>query len=88
MQEKQDFRATSLETLRQMVASGTGITLLPQLASSGAYGHARGVSIVPFARPAPVRHIGALWRKTTARGAAINAVCEVIAEAAARQVQA
>ncbi|HYP81473.1 MAG TPA: LysR substrate-binding domain-containing protein [Steroidobacteraceae bacterium] len=88
VQEKQDFRATSLETLRQMVASGTGITLLPQLASSGAYGHARGVAIVPFARPAPVRHIGALWRKTTARGAAINAVCEVIAEAAARQVQA
>src|SRR5690606_25882695 len=32
-QEKQDFRATSLETLRQMVASGGGITLLPQLAS-------------------------------------------------------
>src|SRR6188768_1773615 len=30
--EKQDFRATSLETLRQMVASGVGITLLPELA--------------------------------------------------------
>ena len=88
VQEKQDFRATSLETLRQMVASGTGITLLPQLASSGAYGHARGISIVPFAKPAPVRHVGALWRKTTARGAAIEAVCEVIAEVAGKQVQA
>jgi len=88
VQEKQDFRATSLETLRQMVASGTGITLLPQLASSGAYGHARGISIVPFARPAPVRHIGALWRKTTARGTAIEAVCEVIAEVAGKQAQA
>jgi LysR family hydrogen peroxide-inducible transcriptional activator len=86
-QEKQDFRATSLETLRQMVASGSGVTLLPQLASSGAYGHARGVTVVPFARPAPVRHIGALWRKTTARGPAIEAVCEVVAEAASRQVQ-
>ena len=86
VQEKQDFRATSLETLRQMVASGTGITLLPQLASSGAYGHARGISIVPFARPAPVRHIGALWRKTTARGAAIEAVCDVISETSARQL--
>ena len=32
--EKQDFRATSLETLRQMVASGGGITLLPALASA------------------------------------------------------
>lgn len=87
-QEKQDFRATSLETLRQMVASGSGITLLPQLASSGAYGHARGVTVVPFARPAPVRHVGALWRKTTARGAAIEAVCDVIAETAVRQAQA
>jgi LysR family hydrogen peroxide-inducible transcriptional activator len=87
-QEKQDFRATSLETLRQMVASGGGITLLPQLASTGAYGHARGVAIVPFAKPAPVRHIGALWRKSSARTAAIAAVCDVIAETAGKQVQA
>lgn len=87
-QEKQDFRATSLETLRQMVASGSGITLLPQLASTGAYGNARGVTTVPFAAPAPVRHIGALWRRTSARGAAIEAVCDVIAETAAKQVGA
>jgi LysR family transcriptional regulator, hydrogen peroxide-inducible genes activator len=86
--EKQDFRATSLETLRQMVASGAGITLLPQLASLGAYGSARGVAIVPFARPAPVRRIGALWRRTSARGVAINAVCDVIAEAAPRFLDA
>jgi LysR family hydrogen peroxide-inducible transcriptional activator len=87
-QEKQDFRATSLETLRQMVASGGGITLLPQLASSGAYGNARGVATVPFAPPAPARHIGALWRRTTARTASIEAVCDVIAEAAMKQVGA
>ena len=86
--EKQDFRATSLETLRQMVASGSGITLLPQLAASGAYGNARGVVTVPFARPEPVRHVGALWRKTSARGAAIDAVCGIIAEAAEKQVGA
>jgi LysR family hydrogen peroxide-inducible transcriptional activator len=78
--EKQDFRATSLETLRQMVATGAGITLLPELAGRGAYGNARGVVIRPFARPAPVRHVGAVWRKTTARRAAIEAVCEIIAE--------
>ncbi|HUG72046.1 MAG TPA: LysR substrate-binding domain-containing protein [Steroidobacteraceae bacterium] len=85
-QEKQDFRATSLETLRQMVASGGGVTLLPLLASSGAYGNARGVATVPFAPPAPARHIGALWRRTTARSASIKAVCDVIAEAALKQV--
>ena len=86
--EKQDFRATSLETLRQMVASGSGITLLPQLAASGAYANARGLVTVPFARPEPVRHVGALWRKTSARGAAIAAVCEVIADYAGKQVAA
>jgi LysR family hydrogen peroxide-inducible transcriptional activator len=88
LHEKQDFRATSLETLRQMVASGGGITLLPLLASSGAYGNARGVVTLPFAKPVPVRHIGALWRKTSARSTAIEAVCELIAEIAGKQVAA
>jgi LysR family hydrogen peroxide-inducible transcriptional activator len=86
--EKHDFRATSLETLRQMVASGAGITLLPELASRGAYGTARGVTVVPFAKPAPVRQIGAVWRKTSARTAAIEAVCKVIRDVAARTVRA
>ena len=86
--ERQDFRATSLETLRQMVASGGGITLLPLLASRGAYGSARGVSIVPFSKPAPARHIGALWRRSSARHGAINAVCDVIAEVAPKQLGA
>ena len=78
--EKQDFRATSIETLRQMVASGAGITLLPELASRGAYASTKGVTIRPFTKPAPVRSIGAVWRKTSARGDAIDAVCREIAE--------
>jgi LysR family hydrogen peroxide-inducible transcriptional activator len=85
--EKQDFRATSLETLRQMVASGGGITLLPELASRGAYGSARGVDIVPFARPAPVRHIGIVWRKSSARAAAIEAIGHAIAEVVQKQLK-
>ncbi|HET9391042.1 MAG TPA: LysR substrate-binding domain-containing protein [Steroidobacteraceae bacterium] len=80
LHEKQDFRATSLETLRQMVATGAGVTLLPELAVSGAYGNARGVAIRPFTRPAPVRHIGAIWRKTSARRAAIEALCKILAD--------
>ena len=80
LHEKQDFRATSLETLRQMVATGAGVTLLPEMASRGAYGNARGVAVRPFARPVPVRRIGAVWRKTSARAPAIDAVCRVISE--------
>src|SRR4029453_11569834 len=79
MQEKQDFRATSLETLRQMVATGAGVTLLPELASKGAYGSARGVVLRPFAKPAPSRRVGAIGRKTTARKPAIDALCKLIA---------
>jgi LysR family hydrogen peroxide-inducible transcriptional activator len=77
-QEKQDFRATSIETLRQMVAAGGGVTLLPTLATRGAYSNARGVAVRPFARPAPGRRIGAVWRRSSARTQAIEAVCEQI----------
>ena len=76
--EKQDFRATSLETLRQMVAAGVGITLLPELAGRGAYGNARGVAIKPFVKPTPTRTIGAVWRKSSARREAILALCKQI----------
>jgi LysR family transcriptional regulator, hydrogen peroxide-inducible genes activator len=80
VRESQDFRATSLETLRQMVATGAGVTLLPELAARGAYRSARGVVLRPFVRPVPVRHIGAVWRKSTARGAAIDALGKLISE--------
>lgn len=80
VQEKQDFRATSLETLRQMVAAGVGITLLPELAGRGAYGNAKGVVIRPFARPVPTRTVGAVWRKSTARREAILALIKLIEE--------
>lgn len=76
--ERQDFRATSLETLRQMVAAGAGVTLMPELASRGAYGNARGVVIRPLVRPTPRRQIGAVWRKSSARAAAIQAFCDVL----------
>jgi LysR family hydrogen peroxide-inducible transcriptional activator len=79
VETRQDFRATSLETRRQMVATGAGITLLPQLASEGAYASARGVAVRPFARPVPTRRIGMIWRSTSARTGAIGAVARIIA---------
>ncbi len=78
VQEKQDFRATSLETLRQMVATGAGITFLPELASRDGYGTSHDVVLRPFAEPQPRRYVGAIWRKTTARRPAIDAVCDLI----------
>ena len=83
VREPADFRATSLETLRQMVAAGAGVTLLPELAGRGAYRNARGVVLRPFVCPAPARHVGAVWRKSTARGPAIDALCKLLSEHAA-----
>lgn len=80
--ESGDYRATSLETLRQMVAAGHGITLLPEMASHGPYGNARSVVLRPFARPVPQRHVGAVWRKSSTRVPAIRTVCDTIVSAA------
>jgi LysR family hydrogen peroxide-inducible transcriptional activator len=76
--EAQDYRATSLETLRQMVAAGHGVTLLPELAAETPIGTARGLKIKPFARPAPGRTIGAVWRRSTTRLPAIEAIAAAI----------
>ena len=79
--EEQAFRATSLETLRQMVASGLGLTLLPELAADGPFASSRGLAVRPFAPPSPHRVIGAAWRRSTSRGEAIAQVCALIADA-------
>jgi LysR family hydrogen peroxide-inducible transcriptional activator len=79
VREAEDFRATSLETLRQMVVAGLGVTLLPETAVESPFGSQRGLTIRQFAKPAPSRSVGAVWRKSTTRGAAIFAVCDVVA---------
>lgn len=78
VRESQDFRATSLETLRQMVAAGLGVTLLPEMAVHNPFGNPRTLVVRPFSRPAPVRQIGAVWRKSSTRVPAIRAVCDAI----------
>ena len=78
VKENEDYRATSLETLRQMVAAGLGITLLPELATRGPFGSGQGLTVKSFAKPIPSRSIGAVWRKSTSRSAAISAVCDAI----------
>ncbi len=61
---REEVRATSLETLRQMVAMGLGLTLLPALAvDAGARQTKKAVEIRPFKSPPPGRTIGLVWRK-------------------------
>ena len=78
VKENEDYRATSLETLRQMVAAGLGITLLPELATRGPFGSGQSLTVKPFTKPIPTRTVGAIWRKSTSRTLAIDAMCEVI----------
>jgi LysR family hydrogen peroxide-inducible transcriptional activator len=77
VREPQDFRATSLETLRQMVAAGVGVTLLPALATLNA-GPDAAVLTRPFRAPQPYRTIAGAWRRTSARADAMQAICRVI----------
>jgi LysR family hydrogen peroxide-inducible transcriptional activator len=78
VREAEDYRATSLETLRQMVVAGLGITLLPEFAVEAPFGSQRGLAIRRFAKPVPARTVGAVWRKSSTRAPVIAAVCDVV----------
>lgn len=62
-----DFRASSLNTLVQMVAGGIGITLLPQLSLEVETRSLTQLVIRSFRKPEPSRTIGLVWRKTSPR---------------------
>src|SRR6185436_4976698 len=55
--ERDGFRATSLETLRQMVAAGVGITLLPSLAVKPPVPVSESIELVRFRNPPPSRKL-------------------------------
>jgi LysR family hydrogen peroxide-inducible transcriptional activator len=74
------FEGSSLETIRHMVASGIGLTVLPR-ASVREMNDPNGmISFVPFATPAPSRRVVIAWRKSFTRRAAIEAICQAVAE--------
>lgn len=61
-----DFRATSLETLRQLVAARVGCTLLPALAAR-AHEPSEATVLRPFRPPPPARRIALVHRRTYPR---------------------
>jgi LysR family hydrogen peroxide-inducible transcriptional activator len=71
---------TSLETIRNMVASGLGITVLPASANSARYRN-RLLKVIPFTRPIPSRRIALAWRKSFARTEAVQALIQAVAQA-------
>jgi LysR family hydrogen peroxide-inducible transcriptional activator len=81
-EERTGFRATSLETLRQMVAAGVGITLLPELAVQPPVPPSDDIALLRFREPVPRRRIAMLWRRTSVYRDLLPAVADVVRDAA------
>ncbi|GAB3335847.1 DNA-binding transcriptional regulator OxyR [Marilutibacter aestuarii] len=78
--ERDGFRATSLETLRQMVASGVGITLLPMLAVQPPIPPSPGIHLLSFDGEPPHRRIAMVWRKSSAMDAFLRKLAREFAQ--------
>ena len=82
--ENTNFRATSIETLRQMVAANVGVTLMPALAVGP---RSAAIRYIPFRGAAqgdlPHRDIGIVWRKSAARSVLLARLAAVIGQACA-----
>jgi LysR family hydrogen peroxide-inducible transcriptional activator len=74
------FEGSSLETIRHMVASGIGLTVLPRASVPDMKDPNGMLAFVPFSAPAPSRRVVIVWRKSFTRRAAIEAVCQAVAE--------
>ena len=68
---------SSLETIRNMVASGLGVSVLPASALTSRYAM-RLLKVVPFASPVPSRKVALAWRVGFDRPAAIDLLAEAI----------
>ncbi len=73
---RKSFEGSSLETIKYMVASGMGITVVPQLSVPADVD--KNVTYVPFAPPVPTRRVVLAWRRTFTRYEAIAALRNAI----------
>ena len=78
--EKSEFQATSLETLRQMVAANVGVTLLPTLAVKPPVARSENIRLLPFSGVQPSRQIAMAWRKSSALDGFLAQLAQVFRE--------
>lgn len=78
--EKSGFQATSLETLRQMVAANVGLTLLPALAVKPPVARSNDIHLLGFRGAAPSRRIGMAWRRSSAMDVFLRKLAQVFQE--------
>ena len=72
------FEGSSLETIRHMVASGLGVTVLPMSSVPEKLPRDSLLAYVPFRKPAPDRRVVLAWRRSFTRAAAIEALRQAI----------
>ncbi len=77
--EQLDFHATSMETLRHMVAANTGITLMPTLSVKPPLANTDNLVTRPFREPGPKRTIAMVWRKSSALADFLEELAEIFA---------
>ena len=86
---REEVRATSLETLRQMVGMGLGITLLPAMAVDASPRLTKKtIAIRPFKAPAPGRTIGLIWRKRAPFAETFERLAETLKQTLPPEVKA
>lgn len=80
------FEGSSLETIRHMVATGIGVTVLPATALSATAQDNALLEYIPFADPVPNRRIALVWRKSFPRTAAVEALAEAVMQCGLQNV--
>ncbi|OWS71132.1 LysR substrate-binding domain-containing protein [Polynucleobacter campilacus] len=80
--EQRSFEGSSLETIRKMVASGIGISVMPRTSVADPEAADQLIRYIPFEDPIPTRRICLVWRKNFPRAAAMEELAKVIREAA------
>ncbi len=71
------LQGNSLDTIRNMVASNLGLTVLPASATIERYQNPL-IKVVPFKKPAPKRQIALAWRKSYGREKAVEEIAKSI----------
>lgn len=78
-----DYEGATLDTVRQMIATGMGISLLPALYVRSEVVREQLVVARPMSVGAPVRHISLIWRRSSPREHTYNALADSLSQALA-----
>jgi LysR family transcriptional regulator, hydrogen peroxide-inducible genes activator len=86
--KSEELRATSLETLRQMVAMNLGVTLIPAMAAHPSARHELPICFRPLQAPGASRQVGLIWRKRSPVAETMRQLAETLLQVRPSSVDA